>query len=243
MSAPDSVALRPPTRRCIKIPESAGQVDRSWLNHWFDRISSTPLNLSTEQLQSLSRMVPALMCGEQSAVCTFLLASEHARSVNNLEGEKALSQISLEELHHEQALHLLTQKLPIPSDLHQIQRCAQRFYLSLGRETSWAIHFYQITLLDSAVSIVMHCAEHSDLKASPILAELFSKIKRDEARHSMIGRSFSEFYGIEQGEKNKQRSRIYCGLKDLLKSVEEDFESLGIDTHRMWRKIDRILKP
>src|SRR5437870_5498158 len=81
----------------------------------------------------MSRFVPTLMCGEESATHVF---QKEAKRIEDVQRDQAssslLAQIAAEEVVHERLLGLLRKSLPVPEDLQELRRRARFFFFRLA---------------------------------------------------------------------------------------------------------------
>lgn len=196
--------------------------------------------LSTQGAEGLSRIVPTMMCGEESAVHVF---QKEAIRVENSQaaaaGSSLLLQISAEEAVHERLLQQMRACLPVPDDLASLRRRARYFFFRIASRDP-ATHFARIVGLDSGVCITLSCMlePSTALAKAPAASQIWSRIWRDEARHVRISRQHVVDLGIDQAklvEESRQMRGSYAEL--LVLPLSDDFERMGVDPDRLYRRI------
>jgi hypothetical protein len=193
--------------------------------------------MKTTHREAVARLVPALLCGEQSAVSVFHAEAERlSRKARNV-SFSIFRNIEADESLHEAGLQLLCAKLPVPPDLHAIKRRSQRFFLKLGQAKSVKQHFSQVAQLDNAVCILMWHIENSEVGHYPMIGSLIRQIKQDEARHVSISRRHALALGVSRDEYYALGEQVLCGLTKLLAPVADSFETAGVDTDRLFMRI------
>jgi hypothetical protein len=250
------------TMRCFALPEAFKNTDYSSSNEekvsaislWLVEHQTLDFDLSATQQNALARLIPLLLCGEQSAV--FVFHSERQRlsnepnhnntqhsptSANRIykQAIKNLKRIEQDELHHEQALQFLLQKLPKAANQHKIKRQAQKFYTQLQQKNqSIAQQFRVIAQLDACVCILMQSVANSSIKNTP-LADLFKMIRKDEARHVAIAKKHSLLLAdIEQQVIAPQDTlNIQQKLIELLSTQEQALKDLQINSVTLFEQL------
>ncbi|MRI34792.1 hypothetical protein EOPP23_17565 [Endozoicomonas sp. OPT23] len=223
---------------CFDLPDSAfiphqNHLLQNLLNRNFPDIST----LSEQQQIALARLVPMLLCGEQSAM--FVFHREAARLANKGEEEcyKALMQIEADEFVHEQVLQKLQSLLPQPDDVDRIRKRSRLFYARIDRQsTSLASHFWQISQLDASVCLILS-ALNKAIHQHPI-SEIFSAIMRDEARHVAIARQHAQFLASDQIQCTAPS--IHNQLVELLKTETASLHALDIDANALFQRITKL---
>ena len=223
--------------RCFDLPFGRSPTKPTWFNRWCTAFQS--LAITSSQEEALARLVPALLCGEQSAIAVFhaeaLRLSQAARGASLA----VFSAIEADESAHEASLQILANTLPTAPDSTAIRRRSQLFFGRLGRIESVAHHFAQVSQLDSATCIVMWHLQHSLIGGGSMLGILAERIKGDEARHVSISRKHAFALGIARNEYRALGQAIRADLTCLLRHVADSFDAIGIDPDRMFNKINR----
>ncbi len=219
------------------MPESARHPMR-WYTDWHQDLRSNGLRMSDEQMEAAARLSAVLLCGDQSAIQIFAaeIGRQRGAAVTALHD---LVAIERDEHLHERALQTLCAYLPIPDDVHGLKRRAQRFFASLGRVRPMARHFAQISHLDSAVCKIMWHVEHSSLSPATPLSLLAAHIKRDEARHVSISRSYAAAMGLPKSTQQADAERIKAGLAHMLQPLADSFEMVGVDPDKLFQDLQR----
>lgn len=195
--------------------------------------------LSTRGIEVMSRFVPTLMCGEESAVHVFQKEAKrleviHAAASSSL----LLAQIALEEVEHERLLSLLRSCLPVPDDFATLRRRARFFFFRMASRDP-VTHFARIVGLDSGVCITLNSLlqPSSALAVAPHAYQIWNRIWHDEARHVRISRQHVLDMGIEQAKLVEEGIHVRRSLADLLHPLANDFEDIGVDPDRLFRRI------
>jgi rubrerythrin len=230
---------RPNELRCftLAIKPNAGQP--GWLSVWRREFANTKVALTDRQEESMARLLPLLLCGEQSAILIFGSEVERLQGASWRESIALLSAIETDEYGHEQALQELSSMLMVPADLHQIKRRAQLFYLSIGKAAGLDNHFANISQLDACVALLMHAVANSGLGRGHCIAHLFDRIKQDEARHVVISRQHFLKLGGDKDIFTQSRNTISHALVSLLSSEASSFENLGIDPDQLFATLTK----
>ena len=101
-----------------------------------------------------------------------------------------------------------------------------------------AIHFARIAALDSSVCIILSSLTRSVSRA-PALAELFNRIRRDEARHVKFSRLHAYHLGADRSLLEGVAIRVRAELVTLLYALADSFEDLGVDADRLFCRLAR----
>ena len=193
----------------------------------------------TRRLEAFGRVIPLLICGEQSAISVFGSSAESEAGVDMRLLQREFLRIEGEEAGHELLWQTLSANLPTPSDARMLKRRAAVFFAKLGRANSVGEHFAQVSQLDSAVGAIMWCLERSEIARDPRIERVANLIKRDEARHVSVSRKFAFGLGISRDEFEALGDRIRHELVKLLNPVADSIEDLGIDASAMFQRIAR----
>ncbi|WP_062270772.1 hypothetical protein [Endozoicomonas arenosclerae] len=224
---------------CFAIPAEAHNPHQLHpLLDWIEQREEVLASLNPEQKSALSRLVPLLLCGEQSAMLVF--HNEYLRlSPNNSPSLQALLQIEADEFIHEQALQNLQQWLPEPEDIRQIKRRSQLFYARLHKSSlTIKQHFFMISQLDACVCLIMSAMAQS-MKQNPILQNLFQLILKDEARHVYVSRMHARALSNQKPD-DRPHKDLHQQLITLLSTEERSFRTLGVDTGMLFQRIEEL---
>lgn len=212
-----------------------------WYKDWYLELRTAGPRLSDEQMEASARLATVLLCGEQSAVRIF--AAEVRRGRAPAEALGALHAIERDEQLHECALIDFCEYLPKPDGLHALKRRAQRFFAELGRIDDMARHFGQISHLDSVVCKIMWHIERSTVhKASP-LRLIATQIKQDEARHVGVSRRYAASLGLASKRRDEDRIRVAERMIEMLDPLTAAFETVGVDSDRLFASIRKSKSP
>ncbi len=225
--------------RCVNMPVARQHVTKTWFRRWYKMFSHQSLWMSTAHQEALARLVPTLLCGEQSAVSVFHAEAERLSRKARIVSFSIFRSIEADECLHETALQMLCAKLPVAPDLHTIKRRSQRFFLKLGQTNSVAQHFSQIAQLDSAVCMLMWHIENSAVGSIPMIGSLTGQIKNDEARHVSISRRHALALGVSRNDHRALGEQVFCGLIGLLTPMADSFEAIGVDSDRLFTRLQQ----
>ena len=197
--------------------------------------------MSDAEMEACARLTTVLLCGEQSAIQIF--SAEVRRGRAPAEALNGLRAIEYDEQLHEQALRAFREYLPRPDDAHALKRRAQRFFAGLGRSRDMARHFGQISHLDSAVCKIMWHVENSSIESLSPLRRMATQIKNDEARHVSVSRRYAASLGLTANNKDDDSIIITEGLIDMLDTLTDSFETVGVDSDRLFAHIRKTQSP
>lgn len=195
--------------------------------------------LTTRGIEVMSRFVPTLMCGEESATHVFQRESDRIKDLQaDAESSRLLKQIAAEEVVHERLLALLRARLPAPDDLQALRRRARFFFFRLASRDP-ALHFARIVGLDSGVCITLSSLVHpsSALARAPYACQIWNRIWRDEAQHVRVSRQHVLDMGIDKATLNHESKRAREGLVELLRPLACDFEDMKVDPDKLFSRI------
>ena len=222
--------------RCFPKPPPLAR-KAGWVDHWLQSFDRRSLQLDAKREEALACLIPALLCGEQSAQQVFHAQAKQVRNGEFGRMAAALTWIEQEEDAHERVLQGLAERVTRPRDLHRRKRRAQRFYASLARDVSMAEHFARIEALDSCVCTIMHSLARAQSRRDHPLSHLFDSIKDDEARHVGISRRYATALGIESPGRLAQRRLLGNAIVDFLAPEADNFESMGVDPDRLFQRL------
>lgn len=208
---------------------------------WSAHLDSVGPGMTDRQMEACSDLITVLLCGEQSAVSVF--AREVASGRAPVSAMAALQRIERDERLHEAALLRFDSFLPTTERQHQIKRRAQRFFFRLGRADSVGRHFARVAHLDSAVCKIMHQVERSAIDAVSPLKRIAKEIKDDEARHVAVSRDYAHAMGVHKAQQRHDKALMMHGLAELLGGVADAFETVGVDSDRLFRRLQNEALP
>ncbi len=194
-----------------------------------------------KELQALSRLVPSLLCGEESAVIIFHHeARRYGRKADEVMA-KGLALIAREEELHELLLRALTAFLPTPDDLDEIHERATSFFTKLGFQSFDPIHrLNHIGALDRCVCQVLGAMmKHSSVTRSPVFSRIVERIRQDEARHVKICRGIMQNLGVSKWEMAEADETVREMFVAMMDPVGESFEDIQVDPDQMFRTVKR----
>lgn len=226
--------------RCFDVNIEPHTVMPQWFIAWREQYLYGASKISNRHEEALARLIPLLLCGEQSAIHVFGKEVERLRGSTLSTSINLLKDIETDEYAHEQALQVVASSLMEPADIHWIKRKARHFYLSLGNTVGMADHFARISQLDACVCIIMNAITHCDLGKDHLIVKLFERIKKDEARHVSICRKHFLQLGGDRASFKENRFAVSTKLVKLLMTQADSFEILGIDSDLMFRKMTRV---
>ncbi|MGF1776120.1 hypothetical protein [Vibrio nomapromontoriensis] len=210
------------------LPQSAQS--HSPVKNWLVQYRQQPIDFTTEQQIALARLLPLLICGEQSSQWVFHNEVQRQRDNNPLqEAVEDFESIVADEQYHEKALELVRLTLPEPADITQIKRRSQRFFAALGLRQNFDIHFAQIACLDALVCRLMLAIEKGNLNSDHPFVLLCRAIKQDEAKHVTLSKRHALALGFEHSQWPSLKSSIAERLYHLLASERTAFETIGVE--------------
>jgi hypothetical protein len=191
--------------------------------------------LAERQIAALGRLLPALLCGEESSFHVFW---REARRLTDVQFRQSLSlarRIAAEELEHEQLLRELRNGCPVADDLVTIRLRARRFFLRMASRDP-ALHFARVAALDSGVCVIL-AAIAKPLARACVVVGSFNRIRGDEARHVRFSRRHSCELGADPSLFANTAVRIRGELVELLHPLASSFEDLGLDADHLFRRL------
>lgn len=203
-------------------------VSESPVKYWLHEYRDTRLDFTDSQKTALSRLLPLLVCGEQSSQWVFYNESQRELPDSLASARDDFERIVADEQYHEDALELVQSQLELPKDVIAIKRRSQRFFASLGSRKTFEEHFAQIACLDALVCKIMLYLEKGRLDPHHPFVLLCRSIKQDEARHVTAARQHALALGYDRSEWKALNTLISEKLYKLLNSEREAFEELGI---------------
>jgi hypothetical protein len=196
-----------------------------------------PLRLGAAQAEALSELLQVFACGEESASLAF--ARLGASPLDDV-ARRALACVAEEELVHERLLRGLRGALPAPTPDRELRRALFRFYHGIA-QADVGLHLASIAALDSAVCVILAALLEPDrtLAQEPVVAAIFRRIHRDEARHVRLTRRIAG--ALVQGDMiGAVAENARLGLVSVLSRRAATFDSLGIDAERLFVRIGRV---
>lgn len=237
MSAQPSYIEQSNNLRCFDVNIDPRTVMPAWFIDWRKGFLNGDSKLSHRHEEALARLIPLLLCGEQSAIHVFGVEVERLRGSPWSSSIGLLKEIETDEYAHEQALQTVASMLMEPAELHSIKRKARHFYISLGSTAGMAEHFARISQLDACVCIIMNAITQCDLGKGHPIVQLIDHIKKDEARHVSICRKHFLALGGDKRLFKQNKESIGTKLVSLLTTQGDSLETLGIDPDVLFRKL------
>ena len=192
--------------------------------------------LAEPQIQALGRLLPALLCGEESSFQVFWREAGRLTDVQLCRSLALARRIAAEELEHEQLLRELRNCCPAPYDLASIRLRARRFFLRMASREP-ALHFARVAALDSGVCVIL-AAVAKPLAQTPAVVDTLNRIRRDEAKHVRFSREHSCELGADKSLLADTGARIRSELVALLYPLASSFEDLGLDADQLFRRVE-----
>ncbi len=191
-------------------------------------------HLSTNEAEALGRLVPAILCGEESAVHVFY---QGLRTLPEKARPEVLRVVT-DETDHEIILATLFDQCPEPADLKKLRATSRRFFMSMAARDP-AVHFAHVSALDSGVCILMDELGRgkSALRRNQDLLKIVNRIKLDEAVHVGVTRRATRLLGMPRRhyrDKSAETKESFC---TYLGHVSDSLENLAICPDRLTKRI------
>ncbi len=214
----------------IPIQASLSQ-SNSPVKSWLEQHKQCRFTFTALQQIALSRLIPLLICGEQSSQWVFYNEKERFRqSPSASENDIVdLERIVSDEVYHEKALLYVLEQLPTPDDINTIRRRSQLFFAGLGKQLTIEQHYAQIACLDSWVCKLMLALEKSALPCSHPFVSLCRCIKQDEAKHVSIAKKHSKQSALSKEQRLRLFDELTQKLHKLLSTEKQAFLTIGVD--------------
>jgi len=192
--------------------------------------------LAEPQIGALGRLLPILLCGEESAFHMFWREAGRLTDVQLRRSLALARRIAAEELEHEQLLGELRSCCPAADNLASIRLRARRFFLRMASRDP-ALHFARVAALDSGVCVIL-AAVAKPLARAGVVVDTLNRIRRDEARHVRFSRAHSCELGADKSLLADTAARIRSELVALLYPLASSFEDLGLDADHLFRRLE-----
>ena len=194
---------------------------------------------SDDELAALGRFVPSLLCGEESAVLIFAHESKRLGRQARKAMQATLHGLAGEEERHEIMLRAISDWLPDSGDRAETRDRARRFFFSFASSDP-ALRLAHIAEIDSCVSITLGAmAKASKVARSEAFSRVVGRIRKDEARHVKICRRLLGEIGLEDAEQAAAGDRVRGRFVELMTPMASAFETIGLDSDRLFRRITR----
>ncbi|QIA63111.1 hypothetical protein GT360_06125 [Vibrio astriarenae] len=213
----------------VEAPSSFAAYSKSPVCAWLEHYQSSEFMFSEAQACALSRLLPLLVCGEQSSQWVFYNESRRQK-YQSVEATALddFERIVLDEKYHEQALECVRSQLAESADILSIKRRSQRFFASLGARNKIEEHFAQIACLDALVCKLMLFIEKGHLASQHPFVLLCRAIKQDEARHVSVSKRHALKLGYDKSKWKEMNDVISQQLYDLLNTERAAFSEIGV---------------
>lgn len=230
-------------QRCFKLPANISLLERlskngHRINQWITAQSLQGHMFNDRQAEHMARLLPLLLCGEQSAQLVFNQEISRLSQLDEQQLISTLLDVEADEYRHDVALQLAAAEVANQPDFYQVQRQARRFYASLGRVECFSDHFVRIATLDTCVTHIMHAFEHSNLGKQHPFSQLCNLIKKDEAKHVYVSREHAMSLGAEQADFIDARQQVVSQLFGLLLGQQQSFEQMGVCLTQLQTKLE-----
>ena len=192
--------------------------------------------LAEPQIEALGRLLPVLLCGEESAFQVFCREAGRLTDVQYRRSLALARRIAAEELEHEQLLRELRNCCPAPDDLASLRLRARRFFLRMASREP-ALHFARVAALDSGVCVIL-AAVAKPLARTPAVVDTLNRIRRDEAKHVRFSREHSRELGADKSLLAETATCVRSELVALLYPLASSFEDLGLDADHLFRRVE-----
>ena len=192
--------------------------------------------LAERQIEALGRLLPVLLCGEESAFQVFWREAGRLTDVQFRRSLALARRIAAEELEHEQLLRELRNCCPAPGDLASIRLRAHRFFLRMASREP-ALHFARVAALDSGVCVIL-AAVAKPLARAHVVVDTINRIRRDEARHVRFSRAHSCELGADKSLLADTAACVRRELVALLYPLANSFEELELDADQLFRRLE-----
>ncbi len=216
--------------RCLPARPTQPDAPESTLPPEFTLSTDLVRGLSDRAATAIAGLLPAMVCGEESAVMVF--GNEYRRVSTQLfnDSTTTLDRIASEEETHETQLRALASFLPEPAFDAEVRQNARRFFLRL-KSDDIATHFSRIAWLDSGVCIIFSrlIAAGSPVRDATALHRALRRILRDEATHVAFSRRYAAHLGLNARENQESFHAVRAGLVQLLAPCAPALDALNID--------------
>jgi hypothetical protein len=204
--------------------------------HEVTRLRDSLSKLSETQVTALGRLLPSLLCGEESAFHIFWREGQWVSNAEVRRGQALAYRIAADELEHEHLLQQLRSCCPVPNDIASILRQTRRFFRRIASRDP-AVHFARVAGLDSGVCLILSALVRP-LSRATALSQIFDRIRSDEARHVRFSRQHSYELGADTMLLANTAAQIRSELVALLYPFGHSFEDLGVDADHLFRRVN-----
>ncbi|QQX79305.1 hypothetical protein JK628_17435 [Shewanella sp. KX20019] len=229
--------------RCFPLKATTGfpvtlSANSQRIMRWLADAQYKPVQFSDIQTDAMSRLLPLLLCGEQSAQLVFNGEIQRLASEQQYSLVACLQDVEADEHRHDIALQHVALAVSQLPEFTLVQRKAKRFYAHLGRVSSYSEHFVRISILDTCVTHIMQAFEHCHLGDEHRFSQLCGLIKKDEAKHVYVSRKHALALGATLEQFSYQHEYVLRDLMKLLQTQGDAFESMGVCLDRLNQKLE-----
>src|SRR5260370_4458698 len=221
-------------RHAVPVALSAGAVAPVRLDPV--RLTHGLSELSEVEIAALGRLLPILLCGEESAYQVFWREGRRISNAQVSRGRALAYRIAAEELQHERLLQDLRSFCPVPDDIASTLMRTRHLFLQMASRDP-AVHFAMVAALDSGVCVILS-ALAKPLSRATVVVEILNRIRSDEARHVRFSRQHSYELGARTSLLANTSVRVRIELAALLFPLVSAFEDLGVDTDHLFRRMN-----
>jgi hypothetical protein len=200
------------------------------------RLTRDLSELSEVEIAALGRLLPILLCGEESAFQVFWREGRRIPNTQVSRTRALARRIAAEELQHERLLQELRSYCPVPDDIASTLARTRHFFLRMASRDP-AVHFAMVAALDSGVCVILS-ALAKPLSRATVLVEILNRIRSDEARHVRFSRQHSYELGVSTSLLADTAVRVRSELAALIHPFGNAFEDLGVDADRLFRRVN-----
>jgi hypothetical protein len=192
--------------------------------------------LSDVDRAAFGRLLPVLLCGEESAFHVF---SREALRISDSQFSRTQAlayRIAAEELQHERLLQELRSHCPVSDDIASSSSRSRHFFMRMASRDP-AVHFATVAALDSAVCIILSALVRPLLRSNAVV-EILERIRSDEARHVRFSRHHAYELGASRSLLMSKALAVRSEVAALLYPFGSAFEDLGVDMDHLLRRVN-----
>ena len=196
------------------------------------------LRLATRHQEALAKLLPLLLCGEESAALVFARFARDSALSSCARGE--LKRIGEDERCHERELQALRQALPqVPVD-DNVDRQTRRFFVRLAGE-DLGTRFARIAALDSGVCEILGAvrARGLPLRQDAAVCGILARIHQDESRHVVVSRRYARLL-LDRHQAYTVAAEMREQLATLMTLRCAALADLGADPERLLARLRRV---
>ena len=196
------------------------------------------LRLPAHHQEALAELLPVLLCGEESAALAFARFSGNSEFSQRARAE--LASIADDEQRHERQLQALRHALPPATADTEVRQAARRFFARAARRDPGE-HFASIAALDSGVCALLGALRNrgAPLAADRTVTAILSRIHRDEVRHVMAARRYTQLL-LDRRQAHAVGLEMRVRLAALLALRGAAIETLGVNADLVLRRMRSV---